>query len=69
MTEGRSSVNETTGPALPESFTLSRHSMYAIFTYTGVVSGVNVGIYTKHGVFGLIYIYRSIILQFGAAYC
>ena len=26
-----------------------RHSMFGIFTYIGVVSGVNVGIYSIHG--------------------
>ena len=29
-----------------------RHSMYAIYAYIGVVSGVNVGKYAIHGVFG-----------------
>ena len=29
-----------------------RHSMYGIFTYIGVVWGVNVGIYGIHGVPG-----------------
>ena len=29
-----------------------RHSMYGIFTYIGVVWGVNVGIYGIHGVSG-----------------
>ena len=40
-----------------------RHSMYGIFTYIGVVWGVNVGIYGIHGVSGYIinqcYIYES----------
>ena len=33
--------------------TIPRHSMYAIFTYIGVVWGVNVGIYAIHGVSGI----------------
>ena len=33
---------------------IPRHSMYAIFTYIGVVWGVNVGIYAIHGVSGIV---------------
>ena len=35
-----------------QSFTFPKHSMYGIFTYIGVVSGVNAGKYSIHGVLG-----------------
>ena len=41
---------------------MPRHSMYGIFTYIGVVSGVNVGKYAIHGVSGMytvLYIYKE----------
>ena len=42
---------------------IPKHSMYGIFTYIGMISGVNVGIYTIHGASGIyvyIYIYMTI---------
>ena len=37
---------------------IPKHSMYGIFTYIGMISGVNVGIYTIHGASGIyVYIY------------
>ena len=36
-----------------QTTTIPRHSMYGIFTYIGVVWGVNVGIYGIHGVSGI----------------
>ena len=43
------------GEARTEGVNLSiipRYSMYGIYTYIGVVLGVNVGIYAIHGVSG-----------------
>ena len=46
---------------MPSSTVLyPRHSMYAIYAYIGVVSGVNVGKYGIHGVFGYIYIHVQV---------
>ena len=49
-------VRHTTGKKVTTDSFLSivpRHSMYGIFTYIGVVLGVNVGIYGIHGVSGV----------------
>ena len=35
---------------------IPRHSKYGIFTYIGVVWGVNVGIYDRHGVSGICFV-------------
>ena len=36
-----------------QALIIPRRSMYAIYAYIGVVWGVNVGIYSIHGVYGI----------------
>ena len=42
-----------------------RHSMFGIFTYIGVVLGVNVGIYGIHGVSGEDRVFRGFSVEIG----
>ena len=50
----RSMTNEPNKPNCPlKSDTIPKHSMYGIFTYIGVVLGVNVCKYAIHGVSGI----------------